>query len=70
MSENDAVDGLKQVQESIARAASDYGRDPASITLVAVSKTFPSDAIEPVLAAGQRVFGENYVQEAKTKWPR
>src|ERR671921_730810 len=69
MSENGAVEGLKQVQESIRRAASDYGRDPSSITLVAVSKTFPSEAIEPVLAAGQRVFGENYVQEAKAKWP-
>lgn len=69
MSENDAVEGLKQVQESISRAASDYGRDPSSITLVAVSKTFPAEAIEPVLAAGQRVFGENYVQEAKAKWP-
>jgi pyridoxal phosphate enzyme (YggS family) len=69
MSENDAVEGLRHVQESIRRAASDYGRDPSSITLVAVSKTFPSEAIEPVLAAGQRVFGENYVQEAKAKWP-
>ncbi len=69
MSENDAVEALKQVQESIRRSASDYDRDPSSITLVAVSKTFPSDAIEPVLAAGQRVFGETYVQEAKAKWP-
>jgi pyridoxal phosphate enzyme (YggS family) len=69
MNENDAVSGLRQVQESIRRAASDYGRDPSSITLVAVSKTFPAEAIEPVLAAGQRVFGENYVQEAKAKWP-
>src|SRR3712207_3777332 len=69
MSENDAVAGLRQVQESIARAASDYGRDPSSITLVAVSKTFPAEAIEPVLAAGQRRFGENYVQEARAKWP-
>ncbi|WP_262271355.1 YggS family pyridoxal phosphate-dependent enzyme [Microvirga yunnanensis] len=69
MSDNHAVDGLRQVQESIRRAASDYGRDPSGITLVAVSKTFPAEAIEPVLAAGQRVFGENYVQEAKAKWP-
>ncbi|WP_262031196.1 YggS family pyridoxal phosphate-dependent enzyme [Microvirga sp. Mcv34] len=69
MSENDAVEGLRQVRESVRRAASDYGRDPAEITLVAVSKTFPAEAIEPVLAAGQRVFGENYVQEAKAKWP-
>src|ERR671916_1617238 len=69
MSENDPVDGLRQVQESIRRAASDYERDPSSITLVAVSKTFPAESIEPVLGAGQRVFGENYVQEAKAKWP-
>jgi pyridoxal phosphate enzyme (YggS family) len=69
MSENDAVEALRQVRESIARAASDYGRDPSSITLVAVSKTFLADAVEPVLAVGQRVFGENYVQEAKAKWP-
>jgi pyridoxal phosphate enzyme (YggS family) len=69
MSENDAVEGLRQVQESIRRAASDYDREPSGITLVAVSKTFPAEAIEPVLAAGQRVFGENYVQEAKAKWP-
>ena len=69
MSENDAVEGLRQVQESIRRSASDYDREPSSITLVAVSKTFPAEAIAPVLAAGQRVFGENYVQEAKAKWP-
>ena len=70
MSEHSAVEGLKQVQESIRRAASDHGRDPSGIALVAVSKTFPAEEIEPVLAAGQRVFGENYVQEAKAKWPR
>lgn len=69
MSENDAVEGLRSVQEAIRRAASDYDRDPSGITLVAVSKTFPVEAIEPVLTAGQRVFGENYVQEAKAKWP-
>jgi len=69
MSENNPVAGLREVQESIRRAAFDYGRDPSSITLVAVSKTFPAEAIEPVLGAGQRVFGENYVQEAKAKWP-
>jgi len=69
MSENNAVAGLRDVQEAIRRAASDYERDPSGITLVAVSKTFPAEMIEPVLAAGQRVFGENYVQEAKAKWP-
>jgi hypothetical protein len=60
---------LHAVREEIARAAKDFERDPAGITLVAVSKTFPAEAIEPVLAAGQRVFGENYVQEAGRKWP-
>jgi len=69
MSENDAVENLREVRDAIRRAASDYGRDPSGITLVAVSKTFPAEAIEPVLATGQRVFGENYVQEAKAKWP-
>ncbi|MGH6685046.1 MAG: YggS family pyridoxal phosphate-dependent enzyme, partial [Pseudolabrys sp.] len=61
--------GLENVRTEIARAALDAGRDPASVTLVAVSKTFPPEAIEPVIAAGQRVFGENRVQEAKGKWP-
>ncbi len=61
--------GLAAVREEIARACSDAGRDPASVTLVAVSKTFGADAIEPVIAQGQRVFGENRVQEAKAKWP-
>jgi pyridoxal phosphate enzyme (YggS family) len=64
----DSVARLQSVRTAIARAARDFGRDPASITLVAVSKTFPEEAIEPVLAAGQRMFGENYVQEAKAKW--
>jgi PLP dependent protein len=61
--------GLDLVRQRIAQACQDAGRDPASVTLVAVSKTFDSPAIEPVIAAGQRVFGENRVQEAKTKWP-
>ena len=59
---------LASVRAQIARAARDCGRDPAAITLIAVSKTFPAGDVEPVLAAGQRVFGENYVQEAKAKW--
>jgi PLP dependent protein len=61
--------GLAHVRVEIARACKDAGRDPASVTLVAVSKTFPAEAIEPVIVAGQRVFGENRVQEAKAKWP-
>jgi PLP dependent protein len=61
--------GIAAVREEIARACRDAGRDPATVTLVAVSKTCGPDAIEPVIAAGQRVFGENRVQEAKAKWP-
>jgi pyridoxal phosphate enzyme (YggS family) len=61
--------GLTAVRGDIARACRDAGRDPASVTLVAVSKTFGPDEIEPVIAAGQQVFGENRVQEAKAKWP-
>src|SRR5256885_15964188 len=60
---------LAKVRDQIARACAEAGRDPASVTLIAVSKTFPAEAIEPVIAAGQRVFGENRVQEAKGKWP-
>jgi len=63
------VEGLAAVREDILRACRDSGRDPAGVTLVAVAKTFGADAIEPVIAAGQRVFGENRVQEAKAKWP-
>jgi PLP dependent protein len=61
--------GLTAVRQEIARACRDAGRDPASVTLVAISKTFGAEAIEPVIAAGQHVFGENRVQEAKAKWP-
>ncbi len=61
--------GLAAVRAEIAQACRDAGRDPAAVTLVAVSKTFGAEAIEPVIAAGQRIFGENRVQEAKTKWP-
>ena len=53
----------------IATAARAAGRDPASVTLLAVSKTFGAEEIRPVLDAGHRVFGENRVQEAKAKWP-
>lgn len=61
--------GLAAVRAEIERACRETSRDPASVTLVAVSKTFGEEAIEPVIAAGQRVFGENRVQEAKMKWP-
>src|SRR6202167_4323402 len=61
--------GLAAVREEIAQACRDAGRDPASVTLVAISKTFGAAAIEPIIAAGQCIFGENRVQEAKAKWP-
>ena len=61
--------GVEHVRDRIARACSDAGRDPASVTLIAVSKTFAAEQIEPVIAVGQHVFGENRVQEAKAKWP-
>ncbi len=65
----DTTTGLAAVRAEIARACRDAARDPAEVTLVAVSKTQSAEAIEPVIAAGQRVFGENRVQEAKAKWP-
>jgi pyridoxal phosphate enzyme (YggS family) len=61
--------GLDQVRADVARACKDAGRDVSEVELVAVSKTFAPEAIEPVIGAGQRVFGENRVQEAKAKWP-
>jgi PLP dependent protein len=60
---------LAAVEAEIARACKDARRERGSVTLIAVSKTFAADAITPVIDAGQRVFGENRVQEAKGKWP-
>ncbi len=60
---------LRAVQWDIAAACREAGRDPATVTLVAISKTFGAAAIAPVIAAGHRIFGENRVQEAKAKWP-
>jgi pyridoxal phosphate enzyme (YggS family) len=60
---------LTEIKGRIAMAAKDCGRDPGEVTLVCVSKTFGPEAIMPVLAAGERVFGENKVQEALAKWP-
>lgn len=61
--------GFAAVERDIARACKDAGRDRSSVTLIAVSKTFEGEAIVPVIQAGQRIFGENRVQEAKAKWP-
>jgi PLP dependent protein len=69
MAEAGAVAGWRQVLARIARAAEDAGRRAGSVELVAVSKTYGPEAIRPLLAVGQRIFGENRVQEAKAKWP-
>jgi pyridoxal phosphate enzyme (YggS family) len=61
--------GLSTVEQEIARACTEARRDRASVTLIVVSKTFDAAAISPIIDAGQRVFGENRVQEAKAKWP-
>jgi PLP dependent protein len=66
---SDSPSGLASVERDIARACKDAGRERGSVQLIAVSKTFDAAAIAPVLALGQRVFGENRVQEAKAKWP-
>ena len=63
------VDRLAKVRQHIAAAARAAGRDPASITLVAVSKTHGADRVRELLDVGQRVFGENRVQEAEEKFP-
>jgi pyridoxal phosphate enzyme (YggS family) len=68
-SHEDQLDGLRNVRQRIERATQDCGRKPGEVALACVSKTFPAEAIEPVLAAGERIFGENRVQEAKQKWP-
>ncbi len=60
---------LQQVQTNIAQACKLARRKVEEITLVAVSKTHPAEAIEPLLLEGQRHFGENRVQEAQGKWP-
>jgi pyridoxal phosphate enzyme (YggS family) len=65
-----AVERLAAIKARIAAAAAARsGREPARVTLIAVSKTFDSASIEPVIEAGQREFGENRVREAERKWP-
>lgn len=67
--EADVAAGLEEVRALVRRAAEDNERDPAGVHLVAISKTAPAEVILPALETGQRLFGENYVQEAKAKWP-
>jgi pyridoxal phosphate enzyme (YggS family) len=65
-----SLDRLALVRTRMARAARDAGRLPQEITLVCVTKTFGAEEIRPVIEAGERVFGENRVQEALNKWPK
>jgi pyridoxal phosphate enzyme (YggS family) len=65
----DPVANLRDVRALIVRAARDFGRDPADVRLLCVTKTVPPERIRPVIAAGERIFGENRVQEAHAKWP-
>lgn len=65
----DVTERLKEVRDRIAAAQAGAEDRPGPVQLVAVSKTFDADAIRPVIAAGQRIFGENRVQEAQGKWP-
>jgi len=69
MSAASAAERLDEVRTVIGRAAALAGRAREAVTLIAVSKTHGADAIRPLLEAGQRVFGENRVQEAQEKWP-
>ena len=69
MEEASPAGRLAAIRAAIARAARLAGREPDDVTLIAVSKTHGAEAIEPLLAAGHRDFGENKVQEAQTKWP-
>lgn len=64
-----AAERLATIREAIAGAARVAGRSPEDVRLIAISKTHAADAIAPLIAAGQRVFGENRVQEAAAKWP-
>jgi pyridoxal phosphate enzyme (YggS family) len=66
---NSAATLLQAVEERIAHACHVARRERSEVTLVAVSKTHAAEAIVPLVAAGQRVFGENRVQEAQAKWP-
>ena len=69
MSGASPAERLAEVRAGIARAAKLAGRRDDQVTLIAVSKTYPAEAIIPLIEAGQREFGENRVQEAQDKWP-
>jgi len=66
---DDPAAALATITQAIAQSARLARREPAAVTLIAISKTHPAEAIVPLLEAGQRAFGENRVQEAEAKWP-
>jgi hypothetical protein len=66
---SEAAENLREVRNQIEKAAKAAGREASAVRLIAISKTFEAEDIAPVIEAGQRVFGENRVQEAKAKWP-
>lgn len=68
--EIEAETPLQEVHQRIAKACKASRRDPANVNLIAVSKTHPAERIVPLIAEGQRIFGENRVQEAQGKWPQ
>lgn len=63
------INQWREITTDIGRAARDVGRKPGEVALVAVSKTFPVEDVAPLITTGQRIFGENRVQEANSKWP-
>lgn len=69
MPENDPVENLRSVKDAMASALAEAGRAGDAARLVAVTKKFDAERIRPVLEAGHRLFGENRVQEAESKWP-
>lgn len=69
MTESDPVENAKAIRARIDKAAAIAGRPGDAVSLTIVSKTFPAERIDPLLAAGYRTFGENRVQEAQGKWP-
>lgn len=69
MDRQELISNLQTVRQKIAAAAEEAHRAPEDVSLTAVSKTFDAETIKPVIDAGQRVFGENRVQESQSKWP-
>lgn len=67
--DDDPLARWAEIRARVTRSARDSDRDPADVKLVAVSKTYGAEAIAPLIRAGQRIFGENRVQEAGGKWP-